>query len=146
VTVPYPDDEYVLKIGRLCYAVSYLEWGFLGDLPDLAERLPSGFEVDKLAGKTTGTLAGLAAAASKESSDPEITRWLSVAAEQLKAVAELRNHALHARPATIKEKQRLYRWRVGDAFAVTDEWLDEAIVEVERANRLLGEVRILRPQ
>jgi hypothetical protein len=73
-----------------------------------------------------------------------VQRFLAAAGEQLSAVATMRNHLLHARPATVEEKQRLYRWRLsrGDQFPITDDWLEEQISDIERRVRELDRLRM----
>jgi len=141
--VPFPDDSYVTLIGRVAYAISYVEWLLLGDLsrlPDLPEQLTVG----SLAGKPTGRIASEVDAHLPAVPDPEVRRFLSVSAQALHDLAPLRNHILHARPATIDGAQRLNRWRLlpdgsGEAFQIDEAFLqsvldraDEAITDIYR--------------
>jgi hypothetical protein len=142
----YPEDSYLAKVGRLAYAVSGLEWLVLGDLPGLQARLPSELTVTALAGQTTGAIARRIAEARPDVHDSELQRWLSVSARCLHLAAEIRSHVLHARPATIEGRQRLYRWRIGrevaDTFAITDEWLDEQLFRLDSFSRELNAARV----
>jgi len=53
--VPFPEDDFVLQIGRAAYAISYIEGGLLGDLARLP-GLPPELSIDNLAWRTTGGL------------------------------------------------------------------------------------------
>ena len=131
--IPYPEDEYVIAIGKLAYAVSYLEWAILGDLPHIS-GLPPQIGIEALTGKTTGGIADVigSRAVLAQVSDPVIQNWLSEASTHLKAVSQARNGILHARPATINGRQRLNRWDPsrGETFAV----------EIDRINGLLEDI------
>lgn len=54
VRVALPEDDYLVLVGQVAYMVSSLEWTILGDLPGLAQYLPTGLNTAALAGKTTG--------------------------------------------------------------------------------------------
>jgi hypothetical protein len=65
----------------------------------------------------------------------------------LSKAATIRNHVLHARPATIADAQRLYRWTAGGpdgahAFPVTTEYLDDAL---HRLRALSDTIEAARP-
>ena len=112
--------------------MSYIEWAVLGDLTDRASVLPPELTLGKLAGKPTGEIARALRTYGPRASDDAVRDWLAKGADALGAVAPIRNHALHARPATVVGRQRLHRWREGeDAFTVTEEWLDESLRQIE---------------
>ena len=130
----YPEDKYLAKVGQLAYAVSHLEWLILGDLsrhPDL----PASLTVANRAGRTTGGIAAYVRRAASDVAQHEVRDWLLVGARRLEQAAAIRNHLLHARPATVDGKQRLHRWRlqkeVTDAFTISDDWLDEQLRTIE---------------
>ena len=140
------DEGYVAELGHFIYVVSYLESCVLGDLPHL-QGLPSELDVSRLAGKTTGDIGRRIGAHLAKVGDPAIRLWLDAAARNLKEVADIRNHVLHARPATVDERQVLYRWRPPhDAFAITDQWLSERTAEVEARITEQNTLRVFWPQ
>jgi len=142
--VPF-DEGYVAALGHFIYVVSYLEWCVLGDLPHL-QGLPSELEVSRLAGETTGVIGRRIGAHLAKVGDPALRRWLDAAARSLTEVADLRNHVLHARPATVNGRHVLYRWRPPhDAVAITDEWLSEHTAEVETRITEQNTLRVFRP-
>jgi hypothetical protein len=148
VTIPYPDDEYLLLIGRFAYAVTYLEGAVLGDLSRHAAVLPLELTVDALAGKSTGLIAGTIRDHVRKVPDSAVAAWLAAGAEHLAAAATLRNPVLHARPATIDGQQRLRHWKLGarrqaaEAYPITTEVLAAGIAEIERRR---AELERLRP-
>src|SRR3712207_2966772 len=107
--IPYPENAYLAELGRSIYALAYLEWGLLGDLPHL-QGLPPAISVQALAGKTTAVIAQTIRSNLASVSDPKVSEWLQAHAEALDALAPRRNGVVHARPATIGGKQRLNRW------------------------------------
>lgn len=58
MTIPFPEDEHLALIGRLAYAVTYLEGAAICDLLRHAAVLPAELSVEALAGKGTGEIAG----------------------------------------------------------------------------------------
>jgi hypothetical protein len=143
--VPF-DEAYIAKLGHFIYVVSYLEWCVLGDLTHL-QGLPSELDVSRLAGKTTGDIGRTIGSHLAKAGDPDLRLWLDAAARNLTEVADLRNHVLHARPATVDERQVLYRWRPPhDAFPITDLWLSEHTAEVETRITEQNTLRVFRPQ
>jgi hypothetical protein len=140
----YPEDSYLQKIGRLVYGIASLEWLVLGELPRHQSLLPPQLGVGGLAGKTTGKIGSELTAAANDLEASPVQHFLAAAGEQLSAVATMRNHLLHARPATVEEKQRLYRWRLnrGAQFPITDDWLQEQISDIERRVRELDRLRM----
>jgi hypothetical protein len=97
VTVPYPEDEYLLLVGKLAYAVTYLEGMILFDLPDQAHHLPPTVSLAQLAEKTTGQIAKSITQSLVDVPDPKVNAWLDQAAKCLDRAAKIRNAVLHAR-------------------------------------------------
>lgn len=122
-----------------------MEWLLLGDLPRHADVLPATLTVEALAGKTMGVIATSATTAANFVQEAHAAEWLRVAGEQMLTASELRNHLLHARPATIDGDQRLVRWRVdggrADTFPISDEWLDEKLAAIEQWSREIDGLR-----
>ncbi|CAA0121706.1 Uncharacterised protein [Mycolicibacterium vanbaalenii] len=129
--------------------VSSLEWTILGDLPGLAQYLPPELTTSALAGKSTGQIAGALTKAANGISDDDVRIFVERAGELLSDAAELRNDMLHARPATIGEDQRLYRWRPADwrgpgrAFPIDTGWLNSTIDKLSAAAGALSAARPL---
>jgi hypothetical protein len=147
--VALPEDEYLVLIGQVAYMVSSLEWTILGDLPGLAQYLPTDLTTTALAGKSTGQIAGALSKATSEISDDDVRAYVELAGRLLGEAAEMRNDMLHARPATIGEDQRLYRWKPTDwrgpgrAFVIDTAWLNSTIDKASEASTALGNVRPL---
>lgn len=144
--IAFPEHEYLTEIGKLAYAVSYLEWSVLGDLPHIKTLLGGKALLVKLAGRTTGQIANELTRAAAAVTDARTHEWLVAGAKHLAAVADLRNSVLHARPATINGKQRLYRWapdRAPSAFAVTTEKLRDMTADVSRRCREFAALRLI---
>jgi len=142
--IPYPDDSYLAEIGRVIYALAYLEWGALGDLSHLP-GLPPALSVENLAGKTTATVALEIRANLAAVADPGVAAWLLAHADALEALAPRRNGVVHARPATIDGQQRLNRWakRSGmvEAYPITDDLLGHLVDDIEAAVTATGGLR-----
>jgi hypothetical protein len=124
-----PEPDYLIRIGQIAYQASSIEWAILGDLTALSPALPAGLTVAKLASKTTGAIAASLRTAAVAITVDAVRDYVEAAATALDDVSTRRNHLLHARPATIDGKQRLYRWRStpGNQFPITVAWLDEQI-------------------
>ncbi|WP_144833016.1 hypothetical protein [Microbacterium sp. BH-3-3-3] len=140
-----PGDDYLRRIGELAYAVSSLEWTVLGDLYRLRACVPDSLTAGHLAGQTTGTIASRLLDASKRISEAEVAAFIRAGGEALSEAATLRNAVLHARPATIDDEQRLYRWRLGskpEAFAISDEWLDNTLLTIAKLSHSVDAARL----
>ncbi|MFE5832744.1 hypothetical protein ACFQ8W_21155 [Streptomyces sp. NPDC056508] len=139
------EDDYLIRIGRLSYLVTYLEWQILGDLPHIT-GLPAELELRKLAGMTTGRLAQTFQSKKilQQVADSATVDWLRRSGELLERTARDRNAVLHARPATIEGKQMLYRWHPdgSQVFAVDGAWLDAAEQRLKAAIAELSRSRV----
>ncbi|MFF3929257.1 hypothetical protein [Streptomyces hirsutus] len=144
-----PEDDYLIRIGRLSYLVTYLEWQVLGDLSYIP-GLPAELDVRKLAGMTTGRLAQIFQSKKilQQVTDTATRDWLRRSGELLESTARDRNSVLHARPATIAGKQMLYRWHPegNQVFAVDEAWLDAAEQRLWDAVRELSDRRVANVQ
>ena len=149
VRVALPEDGYLLLIGQVAYMVSSLEWTILGDLPGLMQYLPTDLTASALAGKSTGQIARALTKAAAEIGDDDVRAYVEKAGRVLGEAAEMRNDMLRARPATIGEDQRLYRWKPADrrgpgrAFAIDTAWLNRTIDQLSKASTALDNVRPL---
>jgi hypothetical protein len=145
--VALPDDGYLVLVGQVAYMVSALEWTILGDLPGLAQYLPVDLDIPTLAGKTTGNIAAALTAAASAIKDEEVRSYVAEAGRLLCKARELRNDLLHARPATIGQEQRLYRWKMSDhqgpgrALVIDIDWLESAVDELSAASVALTAIR-----
>lgn len=130
-----PDDDYLASLGRFVYAVALMEWTVLGLLPSIP-GLPERLRLEALAGETTGGIGRRLADVDllAEVADPKVRDWLSLFGAHFQVVAERRNAVLHARPAAIDGKPRLYRWLPsGEILSITDNVLAERLKDVKRA-------------
>lgn len=147
--VALPEDEYLTLVGQVAYMVSSLEWTILGDLPGLRQHLPPDLTTTALAGKSTGQIAGVFAKAASAVTDDDVRAYVEQAGRLLGEASEMRNDMLHARPATVGEDQRLYRWKPDDwrgqarTFVIDLAWLNRTIDQLSEASRALGGVRPL---
>jgi hypothetical protein len=140
-----PDNDYLIKLGLFSYMVTYLEWQVLGDLPKLS-GLPAELDLGGLVGKTTGNLGRVLQRSSvlEAVSDIPTRDWLRRAGELLERTAKDRNSVLHARPATVGDKQFLRRWHpnCGEMFIIDDQWLSAAQQRLDNAIRELSQNRV----
>ena len=86
-------------IDKLAYAVSYVEGLFLFDLETLS-GLPPELSAASLAGATTGQIPRGIDRHIGMVSDSAVVRYLETSWSALYELSDLRNHMLHARPAT----------------------------------------------
>jgi len=114
------------------------------DLPGLKAYLPDDLSPEALAGKTTGVIGQRLVKDGERIVDDDVRRYIRTGGQHLEAVSEIRNHMLHSRPATIEGAQVLYRWRpaTNDYFAITNDWLQNQIDQIEK---LMIELTSLRP-
>lgn len=141
--VALPGDDYLLLIGQVAYMVSSLEWTILGDLPGLAQYVPTDLTTSALAGKSTGQIAGALSKVVDQISDDDVRAYIQLAGQLLGEAATMRNDLLHARPATIDGEQRLYRWKPGRAFPIDTVWLESVIDKLSKASTALDRARPL---
>ncbi|MCA2321563.1 hypothetical protein JF732_14770 [Mycobacterium intracellulare] len=147
--VALPEDDYLILIGQVAYMVSSLEWTILGDLPGLAQYLPADLTTSALAGKSTGQIAGTLTKAAGDIGDDDVRAFVKEAGRVLGEAAEVRNDMLHARPATVGQDQRLYRWKPADwrgsgrAFVIDVGWLNSTIDKLSAASAALDSRRPL---
>jgi len=143
---PFPEDDYLLALGRIVYAVTYLEWQVLGDL-ELISGLPEEFKVESLVGKSTGQIGSQLSdeALLAQVADPETRGWLRAGGEHLKQVAVPRNSMLHARPATVDGEPRMYRWDIsrGETFTITGAWLEDFLSELDDRSEDMSARRVV---
>jgi hypothetical protein len=97
------------SLAEAIYAVSYLEWALLGDLPRLSNA-PSDLSIEGLSRETMGGVGRTVRHAASNSASATEKAWLSAAADALEEVVEKRNQVVHAHPATVENEQVLYRW------------------------------------
>lgn len=137
-----PDDNYLLALGKVVYAVASLEGLLLFDLP----RSPSSIDVGKLAGLTTGQLGEVLTAEAQSLPDSDWTEYLQVGGNALTDITAGRNGIFHSRPATNTSEndvQQLYRWNPGrqEYYFVTLEVLEAMYKRVTDHRQQLGQLR-----
>jgi hypothetical protein len=120
------DPEYVAQLGRCVYSFLSVEWIVV----DLILRYGND-KVRKMAPFGSGQIATGFAEAMRDRDDP------MGLASRYQDVVRRRNDILHARPATIEGKQRLFRWdpRRGELGPVTDDTLAGFLGDLERLAR-----------
>lgn len=127
--VPFPHDGYMRLLAEALYAVAYLEWAVLGDLPRLSDPPPE-LSVEGLSRLPMGPVAGAVRHAARRASDSGERAWLEAAADAMEAVVENRNRVVHAHPASLGDAQMLFRWAAAtatkpqEAHAITTEHLE----------------------
>jgi hypothetical protein len=99
-------------IAEAMYAVSYLEWALLGDLPRLTDP-PQELSIEGLSRSSMGQVAAAVRRGATSATDSAERAWLDAAADALAEVVERRNQVVHAHPATVGGEQVLYRWATG---------------------------------
>ena len=143
--IPYPADRYLLELGRLTYAVQYLEGQIydLAHVPELTMRVG----IDEMEGYSMSRLSTefRSATVAPGPRQAAVHAWVDEMAEQLDKVARARNGILHARPTTVDGKQRLHRrnLRLGEHFTVDEEKLAEVIQIVEEAIMATSSKRVI---
>ncbi|MFE5586394.1 hypothetical protein [Kitasatospora sp. NPDC056531] len=144
------DNDYLTRIGRLSYLVSYLEWQVLGDLPHLPVPSLPELELTRLVDGTTDRLAQTFSSPRllDQITDIPTREWLRRAGELLESAARDRDSVLHAHPATVDGRTVLHRWHPtkGEVFTVDDAWLDAAEQRVRDAISELARTRVARIQ
>lgn len=147
--VALPEASYLARIGEIAYTASSMEWTILGDLHRLAADLPGTLSLDQLEPEVTSGIASKIKAETINMTGGPTKDYLVAVYRALYKVAEIRNHVLHARPATHSSStQRLMRAETankhttGPRFWIDDEWLNGAIVKL---NDLLTEINDRRP-
>ncbi|MDM2078756.1 Uncharacterised protein [Mycobacteroides abscessus subsp. abscessus] len=147
--VSLAEDDYLLLVGQAAYMVSALEGLVIFDLPELAAHLPSSLNAEALASKTTGQIGVALTGAADEVADEAIRAYIVLAGRLLTEASSRRNDLFHSRPATLGQKQLLFRWKADDrrgphlAFAIDTVWLNEVIDFLSEAYCSLNEIRPL---
>lgn len=148
--IPLPEDEYLLKIAKVTYAIQYLEWSMLGDLfsDTLNQRYPSYQLAEKAKAMTRDTSGQICSKlddlAQATAGDAELSKWLTEGAAALRAVYCRRNRAIHARPCTTPEgKQRLYRWIPEEQLLIDEKFLDELLLEISDNTCNISKARLI---
>jgi hypothetical protein len=103
----WPDDDYLLSLGKAVYAFAYLEWGIIYLAHDLN---PGERTLHRSAAMTAGQVASELRSAIRRTTRSEAVR--ADARDVLAGYGGLiprRNDILHAHPATFEGVQRLRR-------------------------------------
>jgi hypothetical protein len=124
-----------------------MEWTLLGDLHGLAKHLPPELTTQNLAGKTTGSIANAFQKALPHITHEGTHEFIHTGVKALRRASTIRNHVLHARPATIDGRQMLYRWVIDSkhgthTFPITNEWLSDALQELAALSAEVNAARV----
>lgn len=145
--VPFPEDEYLIKLGKVIYSMSYHEWSIMGDLLYIIgnDKIPgveiARQEVRNLFSKTSGQIAEFFRQKSAVVSDNDLKKWLKAAGDAIETI-DKRNDVIHSHPITNKAgKQRLYRNK--KHFEISDDFLDDTISELSDLCSDVGNLRLL---
>lgn len=140
----WPEDEYLLQVGRVVYSVASIEGLLIFDL----SRIPTsveGLSPRALAGRTTTAIGRCLLERARSVPDQLWQDYLARGGEALADLGPKRNSVLHARPATIEGEQRLHRWRLEptEIMSISMAHLDQILDEVEAHHRDLTRLRPL---
>ncbi|MGW1995762.1 hypothetical protein [Embleya sp. NPDC001921] len=139
-----PDDEYLLKLGRVTYSLALLESVVLGELAQLP-GLPPALVARKLAGKSIEAIARALtdSANTGKVADASTRAWLQVAGGELAAAGRIHHALKHARAAEEGEVAQLHRrtGEAGDAVDITAAWLQRAQADLDDALRQVSGAR-----
>lgn len=150
--VALPEDAYLELVGQFAYMVAGVEGLLLFDLPRHATVMPTALSLDSLVGKTTVWIGKEFQKHAPMIADPTVRDYYVEGAERLVALGAMRNAMLHARPATINEKQRLNRWKpasgksAAESHPIDEPWLHAAIDLASEARYSLGKLRPAKPR
>jgi len=138
----WPEDEYLLQVGRVVYSVASLEGLLVFDLP----RMPltvEGLSPNALAGKTTTVIGRRLRELSATIPNRRWQDYLSRGGVALEDLGPKRNSVLHARPATVDGEQRIHRWRLEptEIMSISLAHLDHLLDEIEVHRRDLNHLR-----
>jgi hypothetical protein len=141
-TFATPGDDYLVRIGELVYRISSLEGQLIWDIPRLSKALPDSFGTGELLTSTTRGIGQQLLDVAPKVTDASVQEYLKFGGFALRTAGELRNHILHARPATDgHNKQRLHRNTGSKWFWIDDEYLDFALDEITSLVARLDEKR-----
>lgn len=130
-----PGDAYLVRLGELVYQIASLEGQLISDIPRLSKALPDSFGTGELLTGTTRRIGQKLLGVAPKATDTKVQNYLKSGGHALLAAGDLRNHILHARPATDgNNNQRLHRNTGTKWFWIDDDYLDFALEEI--ANRI----------
>lgn len=143
----WPDDDYLIQIGRAVYAVTYMESMVINDLQRI-DGLSPGL-ADELSERTTGQIARRLEHEAEALPAGKGQDFLRLASAHLKAMAAKRNSLMHARPITADDSgtQRLHRGirgltRQPEWFTVESAWLENFLADWEARLSELSAARV----
>jgi hypothetical protein len=138
----WPEDEYLLQVGRVVYSVASVEGFLLSDLPRMPVAV-EGLSPDALAGKTTTVIGRRLLELAPTIPVRPWRDYLSRGGEALEDLGPKRNAILHARPATIDGEQRLHRWRLEptEIMSISFAHLEHLLNEIEAHRHELNRLR-----
>ncbi len=138
----WPEDDYLLKLGKVIYSIASIEGLLIFDLSSLPEQV-EGLTPQDLARHTTTTIGRRLIRGATSVVDPAWRTYLDRGGRALLALGPNRNAVLHARPATIEGRQRLHRWRLDppEVLPISSTHLEEMLEEIESHRRAVSGLR-----
>lgn len=138
----WPEDDYLLKLGKVVYSISSIEGLLIFDLPRMPEPV-EGLTPQDVAGRTTTTIGNRLISGAASVVDPVWRTYLDRGGQALVALGPKRNAVLHARPATIGGHQRLHRWRLNppEVLSISSTYLGEMLEEIEGHQSAVSDLR-----
>lgn len=138
----WPEDEYLLQVGRVVYSVASIEGLLISDLPRMPLQV-EGLSPRALASETTTTIGRCLVKLAPTIPDRPWQDYLLRGGVALKDLGPKRNSVLHARPATVDGEQRLHRWRLEptEIMSISLAHLEQMLDEIEAHRRDLNRLR-----
>lgn len=139
----WPEDDYLLQLGKVVYSVASIEGLLIFDLPRMPAMI-EGLTPKHLAGKTTTVIGKRLLTLAPSIEDGDWREYVERGGEALVDLGPKRNSVLHSRPATVGGEQRLHRWRLEptEVMSISAPHLDQLLDEIETHRRALN---LLRP-
>lgn len=138
----WPEDDYLMQLGKVVYAIASIEGLLIFDLPRLDNSTVE-LSVGALAGKTTTQIGRRLVDLAPSIGEHGWRAYLTRGGEALLDLGQKRNAVLHARPATIEGHQRLHRWRINptEIMPISSDYLSELLNEIDAHRQALNRLR-----
>jgi hypothetical protein len=138
----WPEDDYLMQLGKVVYAIASIEGLLILDLPRM-ENSVAGLSVEELAGKTTTEIGKRLVDLAPSIGEQGWRAYLTRGGEALLDLGPKRNSVLHARPATIEGHRRLHRWRINptEIMPISSDYLSELLNEIDTHHQALNRLR-----
>jgi hypothetical protein len=138
----WPEDEYLIELGKLIYSIASLEGLLLSDLPRMPTTIAE-LSPKELAGHTTTGIGRQLLTLAPSIQDRAWREYIGRGGEALVDLGPKRNSILHARPATIDGRRRLHRWRLEptEIMPISLWHLGQLLDEIEAHRQVLTRLR-----